>query len=146
MSLYKNISFQVCDGSITSSPHPQGRGVRQGCPLSPYLFIIVLTCIMSDAEKEYEFRFGMLPCPFSVLYPLWDIEYADDTVLLTNCGDTLEKLLHILQFHASRVGLELNTGKCQLMTLKSVRLLHFKTIGPEPCHTAPTAPTLPLPQ
>ena len=49
----------------------------------------------------------------------WDWGALIDTVLLTNSGDTLERLLHMLQTNAARVGLTLNKEKCQLMTLKS---------------------------
>ena len=82
MSLYSDPKFQVRDPANTSSRYPQHRGVRQGCPLSPYLFIIVLTCIMHDVDTDYEQKYGLLPSVFSAATPQRDIEYADDTVLL----------------------------------------------------------------
>ena len=99
---------------------------------------------MTDTEAQFLAKYGMLPCPFSVLYPPWDIEYADDTVLLTNSGDTLERLLHMLQTNAARIGLTLNKEKCQLMTLKSTRLLHFKTEGTDACQCPNCTSTPPL--
>ena len=50
-ALYAAPTFQIRDLYSISEPQPKGRGVRQGCPLSPYLFIAVLTVVMHDVDQ-----------------------------------------------------------------------------------------------
>ncbi|CAE7932471.1 unnamed protein product [Symbiodinium necroappetens] len=60
MAIYNNPQFRVKDSGSTSEVGVQSRGVRQGCPLSPYLFDIILTCLFADVEASYEEQFGIL--------------------------------------------------------------------------------------
>lgn len=53
----------------------------QGCPLSPYLFIIVLSSLTQDLNDIFLTLFDYTPWTFSSQSPSTDIEYADDTVL-----------------------------------------------------------------
>jgi hypothetical protein len=70
MSLYQVSTFQVRCGGQVSQTKSQTRGVRQGCPLSPYLFVLVLSMIMEDVQDAYLLRFGTLPWIFSASSPL----------------------------------------------------------------------------
>ena len=47
-AIYKNPTFIVSTDTGESSERSQKSGVRQGCPLSPYLFIITLHGDYSD--------------------------------------------------------------------------------------------------
>ena len=51
-SIYKEPRFNVRDGKQRSSTKHQQTGIRQGCPLSPYLYIILLSAIMKDIENN----------------------------------------------------------------------------------------------
>ena len=49
--VYAQLTFVVRDGFSTSSAHCQIAGIAQGYPLSPYLFIILMTIGLLDASK-----------------------------------------------------------------------------------------------
>ena len=58
---YTGPTFQVKDQDRKSKLHPQNTGIRQGCPLSPYLFIIFMSVLMYDVHKDVEEKYGRIP-------------------------------------------------------------------------------------
>ena len=51
-ALYEKPNFAIKDGKKISRRRRQRAGIRQGCPLSPYLFGILMTVIMKDVEDS----------------------------------------------------------------------------------------------
>ena len=86
---------------------PLKSGTRQGCPLSPLLFSIVLEVLATAirAEKEIKgIQIGKEKVKFSL--------FADDMILyLENPKDTTRNLLELINEHSKVVGYEINAQK-----------------------------------
>ena len=84
LSLYPSPKFRIRDADKISGVYSQTRGLRQGCPLSPYLFNLILSLLFHDVETSYISQFGLLSGIINTSSPLRDLEYADDTTLIFN--------------------------------------------------------------
>ena len=51
---YMNPSFRVKDREGKSEYRKQRSGIRQGCPLSPYLFILLMTVMFHDVHEKVD--------------------------------------------------------------------------------------------
>ena len=99
--IYTGRTFAVRDGGSTSTVKCQETGIAQGCPLSPYLFIMVMTVICDEMDKTV---------PDSAAKCL-DITYADDTALTSECVKSLQVCLDSLLTIATKFGLTPNWEK-----------------------------------
>ena len=133
MALYDNPTFVVRDSSQKSEVKTQTKGLRQGCPLSPYLFGFVLTHLFYDVERDYQSKFGEISGVFHIPSPLWDLEYADDTVLLSCSSEQMNRLLHTVQYQGNRRGLILNEDKCEHLRLHSMQRIYYAPQHHSPC-------------
>eukprot|EP00969_Alexandrium_andersonii_P296818 13116224-Alexandrium_andersonii.AAC.1 len=99
-----------------SSWKKQERGVRQGCTLSPLLFIISLSVLMSEVEGDVkrEHPLGLTP-----VFAFPDVEYADDTVIIAKVAHVASFALASLQRRAAPRGLFLNKSKTKELVLNS---------------------------
>ena len=79
-TLYQNPRFRIKIIEGISEEFRQETGMRQGCHLSPYLYILANSCLMLDLLKVLDGH-GMTP-PQGTAYPI--LLFADDTLLLTD--------------------------------------------------------------
>ena len=114
---YTNISSCVSNNGWHSNYFPITRGVRQGCPLSPYLFIIAAELLaihirennytkgITIGEKEHKIKL-----------------YADDTqiFILFEQESAKEMALSFKKF-SSNSGLIVNFNKSNILRIGSIR-------------------------
>ena len=88
-----------------------GKGVRQGCILSPYLFNLYAEYIMRNTGLE-EAQAGIKIARRKIN----NIRYADDTTLMAESEEELKSLLMKVKEESEKVRLKLNIQKTKIMT------------------------------
>ena len=87
-----------------------GKGVRQGCILSPCLFKLYAEYIMRNAGLE-EAQAGIKIAGRNIN----NLRYADNTILIAESEEELKRLLLKVKEESEKVGLKLNIQKTKIM-------------------------------
>ncbi|CAB3986639.1 Transposon TX1 uncharacterized 149 kDa [Paramuricea clavata] len=108
--LYSNIFSCILINGETTEFFSVSRGVRQGCPLSPLLYVLVAETRASAIRADRFIDSYILPNGRSVKL----CQYADDTSVIVTTDLELNALFHLFHlFHCSRLpGAKLNVTKC----------------------------------
>ena len=114
-AIYRDRVFQVRDCGQSSSQRNQGSGIVQGCPLSPFLFIIVMTVLMHDAYERLS-EGAQLAVTEGRLY---DLLYAGDTLLLGTSAKFVGELAAAVEHVGGQFGMHLHWGKTQALSIGS---------------------------
>ena len=87
-----------------------GKGVRQGCILSPCLFNLYAEYIRRNVGLE-ETQAGIKIAGRNIN----NLRYADDTTLMAESEEELKSLLMKVKLESEKVGLKLNIQKTKIM-------------------------------
>ena len=120
--------FHLKDPAGNSSLRNQAAGIAQGCPLSPYLFIIVQSVMFYDIDKRIDGLHADIREPEYLVCR--DLLYADDTMLLSSDSGKLQTLLDIVIDEGKRYGLDLNWGKTVCMNVCNDGVIFSPTGAP----------------
>ena len=111
--LYNNSSCQVVhDGKLTNTFQVQ-TGVRQGCLLSPTIFLLVVDWIMKRASSGKKTGIQWI-----FTKQLEDLDFADDISLLSHRHQDAQEVLSRLA-EAEKTGLNINTKKTDVIRIKN---------------------------
>ena len=109
-NLYAGQEATVRTGHGTTDWFQIGKGVRQGCILSPCLFKFYAEYIMRNAGlEEAQARFKTAGRNINKL------RRADDTTLMAESEEELKSLLMKLKVESEKVGLQLNIQNTKIM-------------------------------
>ena len=109
-SLYAGQEATVRTGHGTTDWFQIGKGVHQGCTLSPCLFNIYAEYIMRNAGLE-ETQAGIQIAGRNIN----NFRYADNTTLMAESKEELKSLLMKVKEESEKVGLKLNIQKMKIM-------------------------------
>ena len=100
----------VRTGHETTDWFQIGKGLHQGCILSPFLFNLYAEYIMRTAGLE-EAQAGIKFAGRNIN----DLRYAEDTTLMAESEEGLKSLLMKVKEESEKVGLRLNVQKMKIM-------------------------------
>ena len=109
-NLYASQEATIRTGYGTTDWFQIGKGLCQGCVLSPCLFNLYVEYIMRNAGLE-ETQAGIKIAGRNMN----NLRYADDTTLMAESEEELKSLLMKVQVESEKVGLKLNIQKTKIM-------------------------------
>ena len=109
-NLYAGLEATVRTGCGTTDWFQIGKGVRQGCILSPCLFNLYAEYIMRNAGLE-EAQAGNKIAGRNIN----NLRYAGDTTLMPESEEELKSFLMKVKGESEKVGVKLNIQKTKIM-------------------------------
>jgi hypothetical protein len=115
-TLYKNISSTVINNGKISDWFSPKRGVRQGCPISPYLFIMAVELLAIGIRENKNIK--GIEVNGSILKVT---QLADDTTCFVQDIPSLKEILLMFKSFELCAGLKMNTDKTKAKFIGSLK-------------------------
>ncbi|KAK3540137.1 hypothetical protein QTP70_026880 [Hemibagrus guttatus] len=122
-SLYNRSRSLVCIASCKSDLFPVHVGLRQGCPLSPVLFIVFMDRISRRSQGLEGVQFGD--------HRISSLIFADDVVLLAPSSLDLQHALGRFAAECEAAGMRVSTSKSEAMVLDRKKVACTLQVGGE---------------
>jgi exonuclease III len=113
--LYNEITSTVINNGHCTDHIKLQRGIRQGCPASAYLFILIAELLACHIRNNENLK-GINVC--NTVQKI--MQFADDTVLLARDSSDIKTYLSILYNYSKVSGLKVNKSKTELVNLYRV--------------------------
>lgn len=121
--MYSKATFKIQQEDSETGWIKQGAGRRQGCPLSPYLFLIVMSVIFHDINQDRQLKEKLGKS--RVHGTVWDeVVFADVTILFSESNEGLQALLHEIEKESKKYGMNLNKNKFEIICINNNNIEH----------------------
>ena len=120
--IYNNVQSSVMNGGCMTNYFEVTIGVRQGCPLSPSLFILAVELLALKIRQSPNCRGICLPNDKEARIS----QFADDSTVISNT-DSLKSHLQTIEVFGAISGLNLNRKKTKAMWLGSMKSMKHNT-------------------
>ena len=113
--LYTDISSAIIVNNHISNPFKITRSVRQGCPLSPLLYVLALEPVLIHIRKDRQ----VLGCtiPSNRINPPKVTAFADDCKFVLKTHESVEAIFKHFSDYSKISGAKLNKTKTEIMYL-----------------------------
>lgn len=109
--MYSGSECAVIDGSGVYDWFKIKTGVKQGCCMSGFLFLLVVDWVMRKTTKH-----GNTGIRWKFNNFLEDLDFADDLALIASSGRHIQTKISNLGRYAKMTGLRINTAKTMIMS------------------------------
>jgi len=123
-NIYSDCEFIVFDRQQQSGQHQRCSGISQGCPLSPFLFVMLMSILLHDANellKRDNVVLEEADCN--------ELVYADDTLLLGSNTEHLQLYMDYIAQVGKEYGLALNWKKVEQMNINCQNMHIHDALG-----------------
>ncbi|RTG81912.1 uncharacterized protein DC041_0005420 [Schistosoma bovis] len=111
---YDGLQCKVVHGGKLTDAFQVKTGVRQGCLLSPFLFLLVVDWIMKISTSE-----GKHGIQWTAQNQLDDLDFADDLALLSHTHEQMHIKTASVAAVSASIGLSIHKGKTKVLKFKA---------------------------
>ena len=108
---------------------PLKRGVRQGCPVSALLFLVVVEFLAIDLNKSIDVKGINLPCKENEVAEVKISQFADDTTVFVADEQSLVNVMEKVDKFCKAAGPSLNISKSKGFSFGNFNCNFFKEIN-----------------
>jgi hypothetical protein len=107
--LYKNVNSRVCVNRFLTDQFDVRRSVRQGCSLSPALYVLCIEILALKLKNDVIYKGIRLP---DGVTDIKIIVHADDTALFAESATSLRRFFEVYSRFSAISGAAINKEKC----------------------------------